>query len=191
MDFREMAKDLLESNASMRLVLFRGLPGAGKSTAAKKLKEAIEEIKGWHSCNIFENDDFFMLNGTYRYNKDMQDDAERLCKGLAAKSMFETSNVVIVANCFLNDNAMIPYINMAKRMGSNVLIITLTTSFGSVHGEIRRLKKMKDEFMSGEDSIDKLNMHQDGSGKYPYQCLKVPKYPESGFSHAFAVFQKS
>ena len=45
------------------LVLMRGLPGSGKSTKAKK-------IAGERGV-IYSTDDFFMVNGEYKYNPKM------------------------------------------------------------------------------------------------------------------------
>ena len=45
------------------LVLMRGLPGSGKSTKAKKIAGQIGVV--------FSTDDFFMVNGQYKYDPKM------------------------------------------------------------------------------------------------------------------------
>ncbi len=198
MNFHELAKGIMtfpmsNTDRDIRMVLIRGLPGAGKSTAAKKLKEAIEDVRGWNSADIFENDDFFTTDtGEYRYDHTMQDDAERLCKGLAAQSLFKTNRIVIVANCFITGKSMVPYINMANRNGGNSMVITFSTQFKSVHGVIPKFKKMSEDFQSGELAMDYLNVHVSDRGDSAYDVyqnyspLLIP-----GQEHMFAVIPKT
>jgi hypothetical protein len=48
------------------LVIMQGLPGSGKSTVARQLVEDLAELK--HDASVFSTDDFFTVDGVYRFN---------------------------------------------------------------------------------------------------------------------------
>jgi predicted kinase len=106
----------------MRIIIYRGLPGAGKSTAARKD----------NSCNVIEADDFFMINGEYRYDTEKSIDAHMYCRSLACLNLFN-GNDVAVANTFITQEQLDPYIDIARRYGASLEVVECTGTFSTVH----------------------------------------------------------
>jgi predicted kinase len=104
------------------LTIVRGLPGSGKSTFAKTLK-------GYKLC---EADQFFMIDGIYRFNIKYIKDAHKYCQAKAMYYLVRGENVV-VANTFVTVREIVPYKTIAKRYGAILEIITMPNQYGSVH----------------------------------------------------------
>lgn len=130
------------------LILIRGLPGCGKSTHAAKLMN--DGIVSAH----FEADQFFMVDGEYRF------DASQLGKA-HAKCLSDTENAikngesVVVSNTFTTLRELIPYIDLAYQNNISIGIIDLNTqNFGSLHNvPAQSLKRMQDRYFSAEELI--------------------------------------
>ena len=60
-------------NSKMPVFLIRGIPGAGKSTFAKALKNALDNEGKWSQSGIFETDNFFVdsKTGEYKFNANL------------------------------------------------------------------------------------------------------------------------
>ena len=105
----------------MKLYLFRGLPGDGKSTKAKKT--------GYIHV---EADQFFMINGKYCYNQKFIKDAHAWCQAMVKYHLYQ-GNDIAVSNTFITNWEMKPYFKMAKLFGANISVFEATGNFGSIH----------------------------------------------------------
>lgn len=121
----------------MKLILIRGLPGSGKSTFAKCLQMmmctvAYEEGDRTY-CSHFEADQFFVDDhGQYQFNAKNVIKAHGWCKGATAIHLTRGTNV-IVSNTFTRLWEMQPYIDMAKKYGAELTVLTCEGNYGNVH----------------------------------------------------------
>lgn len=103
------------------LVLIRGLPGGGKSTAASVLS-----MIGYRH---FEADMYFEVDGTYQYDAAQIRDAHDWCKQMTRKALANGENVV-VSNTFTQLREMEPYFAMPA---SGIKVIEATGRWKNVH----------------------------------------------------------
>lgn len=111
--------------AKVELLLIRGLPGSGKTTIAKKYAQA-----GYIHC---EADQYFEINGEYRFDGTKLRAAHDDCLRSAIAAMNEGCPVV-VANTFTRRWEMEPYLKAAKKRGINVRIVEATGNWSNVRG---------------------------------------------------------
>lgn len=125
------------------LYIVRGLPGSGKSTFAKSLG-------GVH----FEADQFFMVDGEYKFDGSKIKDAHKWCQNEVNTAMIlnhtaNLNNVIVVSNTFTQEWEMQPYLDMAKDWGYTVFSIIVENRHGgvNVHGvPDDKLELMKNRF---------------------------------------------
>lgn len=111
-----------------KLILIRGVPGAGKSTKAKELMYG-NELWARH----IEADHYFVRpDGVYDWNPKFIKNAHEWCQSQAEDAM-KAKCMVIVANTFVAKSTMEPYIEMAKRHGYSVEIIVMNGGYKSIH----------------------------------------------------------
>lgn len=113
------------------LYIVRGIPGSGKTTFAKTLG-------GVH----FEADQYFMVDGEYKFDVTKLKDAHKWCQGQVSNAMLinyttgNLNNVIVVSNTFTQEWEMTPYIEMAKEWEYTVFTIVVENRHGgeNVHG---------------------------------------------------------
>lgn len=104
-----------------RLVLIRGLPGAGKSTRAEHYKQ----LGYLH----FEADMFFESDGAYIFDEGKLTEAHEWCLQQTRQALNAGAHVV-VANVFCGMNDIRPYIDLEF----DCQIVEVTGHWQSVHG---------------------------------------------------------
>jgi predicted kinase len=108
------------------LILIRGLPGAGKSTMAKKLMNST-------SVHL-EADMFFEKDGKYEFKPYLLIEAHTWCLHETIKNLKE-GKTVIVSNTFTKFWELEPYLEAAQELtGNRFKVISLKTQFKSIHG---------------------------------------------------------
>jgi predicted kinase len=112
------------------LYIVRGIPGSGKTTFAKTLG-------GVH----FEADQYFMVDGEYKFDVTKLKDAHKWCQGQVSNAMLlnytaNMNDTIVVSNTFTQEWEMEPYIEMAKEWGYSVFTIVVENRHGgkNVHG---------------------------------------------------------
>jgi predicted kinase len=120
-----------------KLMLVRGLPGSGKSTYARTLKE--EGYVHMEADMYFED-----AEGTYHFNPKELQAAHKWCQDRTSALLYRGRSVV-VSNTFTQHWEMQPYIDMAARYNISYEIITMSDNYGSIHGvpqeTIERMKQ--------------------------------------------------
>jgi predicted kinase len=125
------------------LYIVRGLPGSGKSTFAKSLG-------GIHS----EADQFFMVDGEYKFDGSKIKDAHKWCQNEVNSAMIlnhttNLNNVIVVSNTFTQEWEMQPYLDMAKDWGYTVFSVIVENRHGGVNVHSvpdDKLEMMKNRF---------------------------------------------
>jgi predicted kinase len=130
------------------LILLRGLPGSGKSTAAKLLGA------GGSGTAHFEADMYFMQDGEYKFDASKIKDAHNWCQSSVEQAMLLNhttghNSTIIVSNTFTQEWEMEVYYNLAKQWNYRVtsMIIENRHEGVNIHGVPEEtLIKMRDRF---------------------------------------------
>ena len=115
------------------LIILSGVSGAGKSTFADIIAAGRDQ---WHQVKIFSTDDFFMVNGEYKFDGSKLPLFHDLCHMMVEDAMdVDHVDTIIVANTFTEVEHMDPYIELAKKYEYNVhtLIVENRHESKSVH----------------------------------------------------------
>lgn len=106
-----------------RLIILRGIPGCGKSTYVKK------NLPDYVHC---EADQFFMVEGEYKWDRTKLGQAHKTCQRNVDKALEQGKNVVVSnTNIALRD--VNEYIKLANKWKVPYKIIRLTKQFQNVH----------------------------------------------------------
>ena len=106
------------------LILIRGLPGSGKTTLAKLIAR---------DAPHYEADQFFMVNGEYRYDAAAIKAAHVWCQRQTENALAD-GNSCIVSNTFTRRWEMEPYYAMAEKHGAAVVEAVCRGKWPNVHG---------------------------------------------------------
>ncbi len=115
-----------------RVVILSGVSGSGKSTSARKLWNDLEP---GNYCKVVSADDFFMVDGEYKFDPTKLSDAHGKCfreyisvlnDGVHTASGFKSSyDLVVVDNTNTTAVEIAPYILGAQAYGWEVEILTV------------------------------------------------------------------
>lgn len=106
------------SNPKPVLYIFRGLPGAGKTTRALALAE---EIEAGHASA----DDYFIGDdGVYRFDSSKLTQAHAECRE-KAESLLRFGLDAVVHNTFTQGWELTPYVIMAEKFGAKMEILSI------------------------------------------------------------------
>ncbi len=111
-------------DAVMRLNLFRGWPGSGKSSAAQRM------FPGVLLC---ENDMFHMHNGQYDWKAESMPKAISWCMDMV-RTALENGLDVCVANTFTKRKFVDAYKKIAEELGAEFYVYRCTDHFQNQHG---------------------------------------------------------
>ncbi len=120
------------------LFIVRGLPGSGKSTFASTISDV-----------YFEADQFFMLEGSYKFDSSKLRDAHSWCLSQVESEMQKSVSKVAVSNTFTQEWEMKSYFEIAKKYGYSVFSVVVENRHGgkNLHGvPDDKIQIMKDRF---------------------------------------------
>lgn len=125
-----------------KLIVFRGLPGAGKSTMARRMQR--HYIDTGLTTALYEADMYFTdKDGNYKFDGTMLPYAHAWCRNRVLDAL-GNCDVVIVANTNLSLDEMSDWKLMADNLGARMEVFHLKTQYGSVHGvPAETLERMK------------------------------------------------
>lgn len=129
----------------MKLIIYRGIPGAGKTSAAFKMFPGILKL---------EQDQYFMRDGHYRWNAREMPKAVAWCKN-ACRNALENGLDVIVCNTFTKQKYIKDYEDIAKEYGADFVVYRCNGQFQNTHNVPRSvLASMKAGFEDWDGEID-------------------------------------
>lgn len=132
-----------------KLVLLRGLPGAGKTTFASAVAALVQDSPSTLIVNTFAADDYFMRTGEYLFDASKLPDAHAWCREEVRMAMAYEVDMILVHNTFTTNHEMQPYFELADTYDYDVVSLIVENRHGnkSVHGVPEEtMKKMKDRF---------------------------------------------
>ncbi|XP_038674354.1 NEDD4-binding protein 2-like 1 isoform X2 [Scyliorhinus canicula] len=142
-----------------RLYLLRGLPGSGKTTLARQLKN---QFRGGV---ILSTDDYFIRqDGSYFFEKYLLNEAHEWNHERARTAMRQGKSPIIIDNTNIEAWEMKPYVNMAREHGYEVTFQEPHTSWKfdignltrNTHGVPRKkIEQMKERY-ERNITIDKV-----------------------------------
>lgn len=137
------------------LHLYRGHPGSSKSTSAKKMFPGVV---------LFENDQFLISNGEYKWSKECVRDAIDWCTTMV-RTALENEMDCCVANTFTKRRFVEAYKKIADECGAKFEVYRCVGNFKNVHGlDGKMVQQFKDamEDWPGEIIVDpNINKSQD------------------------------
>lgn len=131
------------------LVLFRGLPGSGKSEFATTLADALSYSP--EDVVTTSADDFRMVDGKYVFDASKNREVHEKCRQRVEESMSRKfpADMIFVHNTFTQDWEMEPYFLLAETYGYKVRTVIVENRHGSenVHDvPPEHIKRMGDRF---------------------------------------------
>ena len=132
---------------TQNFVLVRGASGSGKSTLVEK-----EYPNYFH----LETDMYWYYeDGTYKFDPTQLATAHKWCQEETLKAL-ESGRNVVVANTFIKEWEIEPYLEMARKLNIHPTIIRLTAQYDNVHGvPLEVVERMRDgiEPIEGETIV--------------------------------------
>lgn len=135
----------------MVVTILRGLPGSGKSACCK---DAVAKLPDTVVCSA---DDFFMVDGEYKFNKDLIGQAHASCLLRFAEALRSRPALILIDNTNIRAVEIAPYYALAQAYSAKVEIVTFVCSVETavarnIHGASAELVQEMDELMKQEDA---------------------------------------
>ena len=129
------------------LYIIRGVPGSGKSTLAHQLTK-----------HVVETDDFMMVDGEYKYDKDKVYACHKKCFNKVLDYMTHNVSPIAVSNTFIKKKDYKPYVDLAKDFGYDVEIKVCNGDYKNIHNVPQdRVEQMKSRFQESINSLLEMN----------------------------------
>jgi dephospho-CoA kinase len=111
------------------LLIVRGLPGSGKTTAAEFLADG--------KWPVYSADDYFVNEkGEYIFDREKLHSAHKSCRTRTEISMAEGKEKIFVSNTFTQEKEIKEYVELAEEFGYRVISMIIENRHGnkSIHG---------------------------------------------------------
>jgi len=109
---------------SRTLIIVRGLPGAGKSTTARRLGFPVREADQFPDLYTYHDDGRVEFHGMEMVSgAPMVSHAHSWCQSKVREDLAGAEPVAVVANTFVAGWEFTPYLEMAREAGARVVVI--------------------------------------------------------------------
>lgn len=159
------------------LVIVRGLPGSGKSTAIMKLRDMLYKYYAAGEADVhhYEADMFFMnpQTGKYEFDRRKLQEAHEWCLERTLSALSFTGGMkrwVFVGNTFVSAKEIMRYYESAEKFAT-VFILECSGDYGSVHDVPKEtIDRMRRRFVSKDFLFNfERNVH---IGNYTLHLIK-------------------
>ena len=123
MNFDQAVHIILEDvidTSKPKLILVRGIPGSGKSTVAKRIKESNPDISHYEADTYFVDD-----KGCYNFNPSLIKLAHNWCQNETKKDI-ESGKSVIVSNTFSQIWEMQNYFDLGLKYNCDIQVYEMS-----------------------------------------------------------------
>lgn len=129
------------------LIIFRGIPGSGKSTMAEAVALAWKQL-GKTVAGPFEADHYMVdEKGNYKFDPKRLGYCHKSCLWDCEMAMDDGADVVIQSNTNVKHWEFAKYVELAKDNGYTVQEVIVKGDFGNTHGvPADKVKEMKERF---------------------------------------------
>jgi len=110
-----------------KVIATSALPGAGKSYLADKLQK--KAIKDGFTSVICCTDDFFTVDGQYKWDFNFLSAGHEWCYGQFALAMFRETNLIIIANTSLQAWNLYKYADLSSKIGYEFEVVEPKTDW--------------------------------------------------------------
>ncbi|XP_062569118.1 2',3'-cyclic-nucleotide 3'-phosphodiesterase-like isoform X2 [Saccostrea cucullata] len=108
---------------SNTIFIMRGVPGSGKSTIARALKQV------YPTAVVCSADDYFMRGSEYNYRSDDLGSAHRFCQEKASDAVRNGTNVIIIDNTNIKRWEMKFYLDLARQQQYTIVLVQPKTDW--------------------------------------------------------------
>lgn len=118
-------------NLDKVFIILRGVPGCGKSSLAELLADMGDNVG-----TICTADDYFVVNGEYKFEPSKLGEAHEVCKNKAMEAMANGERRIILANTNCRKKDLTTYKTLAKKYNYTVFVLVVENHHGnnSIHG---------------------------------------------------------
>jgi len=124
----------------MKLILYRGWPGSGKTSAAQRMFPNILHL---------ENDMFMMNDGKYEWSSLKVEKAIKLC-ALIVKTALSNNADICISNTFTRRKYVEYYKTIADMFSARFVVYRCIGNFKNIHGlsdeQVERFKKSMEDY---------------------------------------------
>lgn len=155
----------MENKPTSTLVLVRGLPGSGKTSLVESIFAG--------RAKLFAADDYFIRDGVYKFDGSLLGRAHNQCLELTEDALKSGGSerirpIVAVHNTFVKYWEMRPYLELGRRVGARVIVLSLfdggltdaQLAERNTHGvPVEKISQMRENFQHDwrkRDSFEQL-----------------------------------
>jgi predicted kinase len=107
-----------DANCKKQLIVMRGLPGSGKSFVA-------DAFRNKAGCAVFSTDDFFMVNGHYRFDPTQLTQAHQTTFRKFVEAVNKEVEVIVIDNTNIHASEFAPYMTYAAAYGYETRLVSV------------------------------------------------------------------
>jgi predicted kinase len=112
-----------------QMILFRGLPGAGKTELAEFLLNLISDH--YRTVALSADDYFTDCFGSYNFEYEALKEAHEWCQEQVRQHCFMETEVIGIHNTFTTESEMQPYFELAEEYGYRLSTVIVENRHGS------------------------------------------------------------